>query len=664
MNRRRLWLGIALVALATGLLIPALPQAATTAAETTTTGTTVTPTYGLPYQQLTPYGAQAPTKGALESDGQTDRYTLGGTWLYRSDPSNIGISQGYWRDTADASGWSEVAVPNAWNAGNYTAAGEAGTVGWYRRDFTLPANAFAKYVPRTARSWMIEFESVNYSAEVWLNGHELGSHAGAYLPFEFAARYMVAGINRLVIRIDDTHTVTTFPPGPSSGWWNFGGILDGVYLLPVQAADLDSATITPTLTCPTCSATINESATVRNLSEHPQTVKLTGRYGPLKLDFGEATIGAGQTWTPTASAVLVHPQLWAPGSPNLYAATLTLSDAEGRTLGGYSYKSGVRLITWQNGLLYLNGRQLHLRGVSVHEQTVQTGAALSVAQQARLISWARQLGADIIREHYPLDPEAEEMADEDGILLWSEVPVYGSLLSAAQNNANAASASWRAAALALLKTNIETNQNHPSILVWSIANELQATVSSGEATYITEAAAEVHTLDPTRPAAMAIEDWPGLACQSTQYAPLDVIGINEYFGWFDENVGQTEDRANLEPFLDSVRNCYPDKALMVTEVGYGGDRAGPVEVRGTYDYQDDNLTYSMQVFNQLSWLAGAIWFPMQDFAVEPGYDGGEPLGNPPFVDKGVIDQYGNEKPSFAVMQALFQGTQQISPARR
>jgi beta-glucuronidase len=684
--RRRLVLALALAltALPAGLATPTLagahPAAAAVAAAdpgptpatpaagavTSTSGTvtTVTPTNGFPYEQLTPYSAQSPTQGALESDGPTDRYTMGGTWLYRPDPSNIGLAQGFWRDTPDTTGWSEVAMPNAWNAGNYTAAAFAGAVGWYRRDFTLPANAFASYVPKAAQSWVLQFESVNYNAEVWLNGHELGTHTGAYLPFEFAAKYTVAGVNRLVVRVDDTHTLSSLPAGPQSGWWNFGGILDAVYLRPVQEADLDSAVIRPVLKCPTCSATIEEQATVENLSPRPETVKLTGRYGTLKLAFGTATIRPGQTWTPSTSAVLAHPQLWAPGSPYLYGATLTLTDAKGRTLGGYYYDSGVREITWNNGLLYLNGRQLHLRGVSIHEQTVLSGAALDTTQQAQLISWAQQLGANIIREHYPLDPEAEQMADRDGILLWSEIPVYGSFLSAANADADLSSPTWKAAAAALLEDNIETNQNHPSILVWSIGNELPASVTAPEAAYIKAASAEVHELDPTRPAAMAVVDYPGLACQTTAYAPLDVIGINEYFGWFDEAGGATEDRQELEPFLNSVRSCYPDKALMVTELGYGGDRSGPTEVRGTYQFQDDNLTYSMGVMNSLSWLSGAIWFPMQDFAAEPGYDGGEPIGDPPFVDKGVIDQYGNEKPSFAVMQALYKGFQQIAPARR
>jgi beta-glucuronidase len=675
-----------LAAVLAGLVIPTLalgaadpPPRNTTTAVTAATGaavtnpistsvsgtvTTDTPAYGFPYQQLTPYTAQPPTPGALETDGQTNRYTLGGTWLYRPDPSNIGISEGYWRDTADATGWNEVAMPNSWNAGNYTSAGFAGTVGWYRRDFTLPRGAFASSVAKAAQSWEIEFESVNYSATVWLNGHELGTHEGAYLPFSFPARDMVSGVNRLVIRVDDTRTLTSFPAGPQSGWWNFGGILDAVYLHPIQAADLQSAAITPTLKCPTCSATINEQATVVNESHRAETVKLVGRFGSSNLSFGMATIRPGATWSPTASVVIAHPRLWSPGSPNLYAATLTLETVTGQTLGGYFYKSGVRLITWTDGLLYLNGRQLHLRGVSVHEQTVLSGAALDVGQQETLIGWVKQVGADIIREHYPLDPEAEQMADQDGILLWSEVPVYGSLLSAAAANTDLSSPSWRTAALALLKNNIETNQNHPSILLWSIGNELPPAVSAPEATYIKAAAAEVHTLDPTRPAAMAVIDWPTLPCQAAAYAPLDVIGINEYFGWVDEAGGATEDRENLLPFLESVRNCYSDKALMVTEMGFGGNRTGPIEVRGTYAYQDDNMEYAFGVMNQLSWLAGALWFPLQDFAAEPGYDGADPLGSPPFVDKGVLDQFGNEKPSFAVMQAIYRATTQIAAARR
>ena len=134
---------------------------------------------------------------------------------------------------------------------------------------------------------------------------------------------------------------------------------------------------------------------------------------------------------------------------------------------------------------------------------------------------------------------------------------------------------------------------------------------------------------------MSISDWPGLGCQSA-YAPLQVIGVNEYFGWFDID-GTTEDRAALGPFMRTVRACYPNQSIFVTEFGFGGNRNGPVEVRGTYLYQINSLQYHVGVFNALPWLSGAIYFPIQDFAARPDFAGGDPLGTPPWVDKYIVN---------------------------
>ena len=629
----------------------------------------------LPYGVAAPYTATPPTAGALASDGQTGRYLLGGTWLQRADTGNTGIAGGYWRNVAATTGWSAATVPNSYNAGDFTSASMKGWVEWYRRDFTLPQHVFPGYVPNNARSWTIEFESVNYDATVWLNGHQLGTHEGASLPFTFPLRYLHSGVNRLVVRVDDQRTGADFPPGPGGGWWNFGGILDAVYVLPVARADLESVQIRPNLTCTTESsparrpaslvratsasscgnATIDEQATVVNLTSRSQQVSLNGTYGGAKLHFGGATIAPGGTWSPTATAVIRSPRLWAPGSPYLYRATDTLSDSRGRRLGGYQYASGIRSITeTSDGRLELNGRLLSLRGVNLHEQTVATGAALSVAQQAQLIAWVQALGATIIRAHYPLDPELEQMADEDGILLWSEVPVY-QVGSAYLNDG-----SWRTQALALLADNIRTNQNHPSVLLWSIGNELPSPPSGGEAKYIAAAAAEAHSLDPTRPVGMALSNWPGVGCQSA-YAPLNVVGINDYFGWFDAGGGSNDDRFALSAYLDSVRACYPTQAIVISEFGFGADRNGPLEVRGTYPYQVNELAYALGVFASKTWLTAAMYFPMQDFAARPGYDGADPLGTPPWVDKGMLDQNGNEKPAFAEMAQLYRQVQQIAP---
>ncbi len=565
------------------------------------------------------------------------------------------MAQGWWQNVASTEGWAPVSVPNAYNAGDFSNLSMNGYVGWYRRDFTLPAHAFASYVPASARQWILRFESVDYSVSVWLNGKRLGSHAGAYLPFEFDI-HPRSGVNRLVVRVDNERSPAALPPGPSEGWWNFGGLLQEVYLRTAQRADIQLAQVRPILPCPTCSARIEEQATIHNVTGAPQRVSLRGQYGKLPLSFGQATVAPHGTWTPKASVLVVHPSLWSPGHPALYKATLTLRDARGRALGGYTTFSGVRSIKVNaDGQLTLNGRILHLRGAFIHEQNYLTGAALSPAQLAALMNWERELGSDVIRSHYPLNPEILEMADRYGILIWDEIPAWG------VPNQYLGSPSWQASAFSELRQNILNNQNHPSVMLWSIANEPPTPVTANEESYIRGASALAHRLDPTRPVGMAISDWPGVACQAG-YAPLDVLGFNEYFGWFDAGGGSTDDRDELSPFLDSLRACYPKKAIMITEFGFDANRNGPVEEYGTYQFQANSVAFHLGVFATKPWLSGAIYFALQDFASWPGWGGGNPLPNPPWVQKGLVSTTGALKPAFSVVSSIYHSTVQVGPA--
>jgi beta-glucuronidase len=262
----------------------------------------------------------------------------------------------------------------------------------------------------------------------------------------------------------------------------------------------------------------------------------------------------------------------------------------------------------------------------------------------------------VIRSHYPLNPEILEMADRYGILVWDEIPVWQVA------NQYLGSGPWQAHADSVLRQNILVNQNHPSVMLWSIANELPTPAPSGEASYIAGAAALAHRLDPTRPVGMAIQDWPGVACQ-TAYKPLNVIGYNDYFGWFDAGGGSTDDRDALSPFLDSLRACYPRKALLVTEFGFEANRDGPVEERGTYEFANNATIFHLQVFSSKRWLSGAIYFPLQDFAAKPGWGGGNPLPDPPWVHKGLVSATGQLKPAFSVVSSIYHSTVQIAPPR-
>jgi beta-glucuronidase len=598
-------------------------------------------------QQPPVYQAQAPTPGALYRDGPSNRYLMGGTWLFRF---NGGMGNA---TSASTAGWTQVSVPNAWNATDQSLASYTGAAAWYRKDFLLPSAG-------SGLTWIVRFESVNYTAIVWLNGHRIGEHAGAFLPFEIAlpAAYLNrAGPNRLVVRVDDRRTSSDLPPSgtssttgdPVGGWWNYGGLLREVYLRSVDRADFSSVQVLPQLPCATCAATIDYRVDMHNYAATPQRVQLTAHYGSIPLNLGTRTIKPGADAIYTARLPVPHPTLWWPSSPYLYDATLDAAIG-GAPVGHYDLLSGIRSIRVVGGHLLLNGAPLHFRGVGLQEDSPMDGFAIDNDQRQAFINEVRGLGATLIRSQYPLHPELEELADEAGIMLWSEIPMY-------QVKATKIRAATPAA-LEMLRENLLDNGSHPSIVIWSIANELSSKPGPAQADYIRQAVATAHGLDPTRPVALAEAGYPAVGCQAA-YRPLDIIGLNDYFGWYIGPDAQIADPSLLPGFLDEMRSCYPRQALIVSEFGAEANRDGPVEERGTYEFQNAFINSQMSVFAAHPYLSGAVYWALEDFRVRPGWIGGDPHPDPPIFEKGLLNFDGQPKPSYALMQSLISQVSQV-----
>jgi beta-glucuronidase len=595
--------------------------------------------------------ADTPTKKTLYADGPTGRYLVGGDWQFRLDAANQGLRQ-HWQRSTGSTGWSTVKVPNAWNAGDPSAASMAGSIGWYRKSFTLPAAG-------RSLDWAVRFESVNYRMTAWLNGKRLGTHAGAFLPFTLQIRRALnhRGTNRLVVRVDSRRHSSDFPPSgqtsngvPTGGWWNYGGILREVYLVREDRAAIDSVVVRPTIRCRTCTATVQLAAAVRSAGDSPVRVSVSGVFAGHRRNLGGGTVGR-KAHTFSGRLRFPHPHLWSPADPHLYPAALEVR-AGGRLVARWTVHSGVRSIRQRGAYLYLNFERVHLRGVGIHEDEPGKGGAVDNAFLQWIVDRAKELGATVLRVHYPMSPYLMELADREGLLIWSEIPVYS------VKTPVLARRSVRERAVRLLGDNITANQNHPSVFVWSIANELSSKPGPSQGRYIKEAAELAHRMDPSRPVAQVMAANPTGACEP-EYAPLDVMGFNEYFGWYPGIAGSTFDRRNLSAYLDHLHACYGNKALLVTEFGAEANRDGPAEEKGTWAYQQDFVNYQLNVLGSKPWLNGALYWTLNEFWVRPDWEGGNPRPTDPLHQKALINYDGTPKPAFTDAQRWYKSTAQF-----
>ena len=601
------------------------------------------------------YRATVPSPHPVTHDGPGGRFQLDGRWLLRLDPADRGLSR-HWERSRSAARWAPITVPNAWNANDRSPAGFIGAPAWYRKDFRLPS---------TARRliWRVRFDAVNYRATVWVNGIRMGEHAGAFMPFELPLSALRRrGVNRLIVRVDNRRLPTDFPPTtytrtdePRGGWWNYGGIVREVYLERVDRVAFDRVVVRPAVPCPTCPVSVRLITVVRNFASARQRVRVHGNFGGLGVDMGTVAVRPGARRTLSRKIPVAGPHLWTPSTPYLYPVEFRAfagRRARRAAAARYTVHAGLRSVSVRgDGRLLLNGLPVDLRGIALHEDLPGKGPAWTEDDRVQTVRQIKDLGATLVRSHYPLSPAFHELADRAGLLLWSEVPVYrmatGYLTRAT-----------RRAAVDEVRQNVLDNQNHPSVIIWSIGNELQDSVPLQVRRYIAAAARVAKGLDPSRPVGMAIEGHPRAACRPG-YGPLRVIGLNDYFGWYDMEVANRED---LSPYLDRMRACNPHKALLVTEFGAEANRDGAVTEKGTYQFQEDFLRFHLRVFDSKPWLSGAVYWTLREFVARPGWTGGNPLPQPPMHQKAVLSYNGVAKPAYYDLQAAYRATPQYPAA--
>jgi hypothetical protein len=592
--------------------------------------------------------AEAPPTQSLIFEGPGGRTPLT-RWTLRRDPADSGSSLGWQRG---GFGGSTVSVPNVVSPTPYTGRAGArnyeGSVAWYRTSFQAPQGGV----------YALSFQSANFLANVWVDGHALGSHKGSYLPFEMRTK-LAAGTHTVVVRVDWRNPAEQSREGFHRTWFNWGGIDGEVEVRPVGESELSEPTAQSTLTPDTPEAkqaTVKVSVQVHNYGPSRTIVpegSLVHGTQTIPLSFQGLALAHGQSATATASADVAEPALWSPASPSLYQLTLAVG-----TESSYSARIGLRQLTWHGGHAYLNGQQLELHGASIQEDALGHGDALTPADQDTIVGELKAIHANAVRSQHPLDPALLERLDAAGILVWQGIgPVEGA------GNWYSSTPQLLADAEQQARTAVLAAELHPSIFAWNLVDEVAGNGrDSEEVQYVRAIAHWLHARDPTR--MVAVDVWGDHPPQhaGALYSEADAVAETDYSGWYDSpHDTPAQLAAQMRARLAAMERTFAGKVLMISEFGAESNGLNPPGSPGSYAFQSRLLAEHIAVYEADAQLSGMLVWVLRDYPLNPTFEGGSIHSALPSLklieglnQKGLFTYGGQPKPAAAVVARLFE----------
>ncbi|OGV10960.1 MAG: beta-glucuronidase, partial [Ignavibacteria bacterium RIFOXYB2_FULL_36_7] len=507
-------------------------------------------------------------------------------------------------------------VPGDWNTQKEKLFLYEGTI-WYKKDFD--------YNLTSGKRLFVYFGAANYKAIIYLNGTKLGEHEGGFTPFNFEITELAKEkANFLIVKVDNKRS-REFVPTVNTDWWNYGGITRNVFLVEVPQTYIKDYFI---------------QLDKNSNDEISGWIKLDGERLKQKVDIKipelrkEISINTDENGLGKFT-FSTQPILWSPENPKLYDVKIS-SERD-----SISDKIGFRRIETKDGKILLNGKPIFLRGISCHEEApIRGGRANSKEDAETILKWVKELNGNFIRlAHYPHRENFIRVADEMGILVWSEIPVYWTILWDNKET-------FRNAENQLTEM-ITRDKNRASIILWSVANETP--LSDERLNFLTKLTEQARKLDNTRLLTAALENHyineSTIVIDDPFGKYLDVVGLNEYLGWYD---GLPDKIAKIN--YVTVYN----KPIIVSEFGAGALQGlyGDKMERWTEEYQSYVYEEQIKLMKKMPNLGGMSPWILMDFRSPR-----RPLpGIQDFYNrKGLISDKGIKKKAFYILQEFYKG---------
>lgn len=548
--------------------------------------------------------------------------------------------------------WEEIDLPHTWNNEDVVdlIPGYRRSIGWYRKRINFQSKELER------RQFLV-FESANIKAEVFVNGQYAGEHIGGYVGFEIEVTDLLkSGENEVLVKVDNGYDRQVIP-SQKSDFFIYGGITRDVWLRSVSNTYIEDINIS---TSEANKKNANTSVLVSLAGKIPtrQKVSIKVKNPVGKLVYEERKVADSSI---EFKFSLSNPALWGVETPNLYTVEIELAEGS-QTVDQVHEKYGVRWFEFKDhGPFYLNGERLLLRGTHRHEEHAGYGAAMPDELHRKDIEMIKEMGANFVRlAHYPQDPEVYKACDELGILVWDELPWC---------RGGVGDEVWKTNTTNLLEEMIDQNFNHPSIIIWSLGNEIYwlPDFENGDDeeqinSYLSELNDLAHRLDPGRKTAIR-KYYPGADI-------VDVFSPSIWSGWYSGSY------TNYKSVVDKSIKQYPHFFHME----YGGsshlgrhtenpitgnglvnpnkweEDVNQIEVQSVAKSGDWSENYIVDLFdwylsvseNHPQFVGNAQW-AFKDFGTPL-----RPENDIPYMNqKGVMDRAGNPKDAYYVFKSYW-----------
>lgn len=472
--------------------------------------------------------------------------------------------------------WETVNVPGQWNNARPEYALYEGTC--------LYVKNFSCEEIKPNESVFLRIGAANYECRVWLNKQYLGKHIGGFTPFMFDVTKQLKAENRMLIYVNNTRRSESIP-SLHYDWFNYGGITRDIELIKVPKAYVKTFSLQ--LVPDDSYSRLEFRATISGyINSH--------KYCTLSIPELEIQMHVDVDEQGMAQAILAAvPKLWSPDSPKLYDVIVEYNEDQ------IKEKIGFRQISTQGKKILLNGKDIFLKGMCVHEESPEHLRSVTEEEIKEMLYHAKELNCNFLRlTHYPHTEKVAQLADTLGIMLWEEIPVYWALeFKNPETYANAKNQ---------LKELVIRDINRASVIIWSIGNENPDTDERLD--FMQRLAHTVKSLDQSRlVAASCLIDTDEYKIRDRLTQFIDIIGINEYYGWY------IRDYSILKKILD---NSVTDKPVIITETGAEAapGKHGLASELYTEECQEAMYHNQFEMISQYDYIRGITPWILYDYA--------------------------------------------------